>query len=495
MRAMSHRFGGMRTLQHVFLCALASLVLFAAPASAAERKIDIGASGICALKTSGVPACWSFQAWLDPRHGPLSAVSVGGTQHMGDDEVWSGVCALKVDGTPVCDPYSGARLPQYQVPSYLEKAIAIDAGDDYTCAIDASDNRLVCWGGSPVGGYDGAVKAVSVGSTEDGSVTCAIRTDDTPICFGEFYFRSPSTPPTDIGTVKAIDVGGYHACAIRTDGTPVCWGDNVYGESDPPDDVGEVISIDASRDFTCAVKTNGTPVCWGDSRFGRLDIPAGVGPLKSIVAPSTERCGIRTNGYAQCWDSTGNVRKYEPAPAGPQPPYGQQGVPYSHQFTSPAPPGLPATMHARTNGQVPPGLAMRPRSGRLSGTPTTPGTYTFTVRADNGIFRPVDRTFTMEISDDPPANTSRPRIIGTPKAGGRLHVEAGTWTGYPTYRFQWVRCDQTGNDCAGLRGATAGGYDLGADDVGSRMRVRVIATNPAGTTRKVSAPTAVVAPG
>lgn len=58
------------------------------------------------------------------------------------------------------------------------------------------------------------------------------------------------------------------------------------------------------------------------------------------------------------------------------PPAGAVGVPYSHTF--PAGSGDPPYTFAIT-GAVPPGLTLDTSTGVLSGTPTTPGMYIFTI--------------------------------------------------------------------------------------------------------------------
>lgn len=96
----------------------------------------------------------------------------------------------------------------------------------------------------------------------------------------------------------------------------------------------------------------------------------------------------------------------------------------------------------------------------------------------------------------PPANTTAPSISGTPQQGKTLTADHGVWSGTTpiTYSYQWRRCDATGNNCAGISGATARLYDLRGQDVGHTLRVRVTAHNSAGSASDDSAATAVVIP-
>jgi hypothetical protein len=99
----------------------------------------------------------------------------------------------------------------------------------------------------------------------------------------------------------------------------------------------------------------------------------------------------------------------------------------------------------------------------------------------------------------PPANTGEPTISGRAEQGARLDASRGMWTGTApiSYAFQWVRCgvdggQPDGGNCAIVSGATTDRYRLVRADVGSRMRVRVTATNADGSRTAASNPTAVV---
>lgn len=95
-----------------------------------------------------------------------------------------------------------------------------------------------------------------------------------------------------------------------------------------------------------------------------------------------------------------------------------------------------------------------------------------------------------------PANTSSPeiRVVGAaPIQDTRLTATAGTWSGSPplTFAFQWEQCDEGGDNCS-LAGGTASTYTPTAGDVGHTLRVKVTATNAAGSTTVQSSPTKVV---
>jgi hypothetical protein len=82
-----------------------------------------------------------------------------------------------------------------------------------------------------------------------------------------------------------------------------------------------------------------------------------------------------------------------------------------------------------------------------------------------------------------PVNTTRPSVSGVAQDGQTLTADTGKWSAMPEpeLRYQWRRCDQTGLVCAGITGATQSTYQLGPQDVGSRIRVRVYASNALGS--------------
>jgi len=98
-----------------------------------------------------------------------------------------------------------------------------------------------------------------------------------------------------------------------------------------------------------------------------------------------------------------------------------------------------------------------------------------------------------------PANVVEPDVDGRAEQGRTLATSRGRWTGTSpiSYSFRWVRCGAEGgrpdgSDCGLIIGATSSRYRIAAADVGSRLRVRVTATNADGAETVASNPTAVV---
>ncbi len=93
-----------------------------------------------------------------------------------------------------------------------------------------------------------------------------------------------------------------------------------------------------------------------------------------------------------------------------------------------------------------------------------------------------------------PENTAPPTISGTTEDGQTLSASAGSWTGAPSYAYQWQRCDAFGETCSGIEGATSSTYEAGFVDVGHRLRVLVTATNAGGSAEASSSAGAFIAP-
>ncbi|WP_324967094.1 hypothetical protein [Mycobacterium sp.] len=98
------------------------------------------------------------------------------------------------------------------------------------------------------------------------------------------------------------------------------------------------------------------------------------------------------------------------------------------------------------------------------------------------------------VAPAPPANTLAPSVSGTAQDGQTLTANVGSWSGTPalSYSYQWQSCDQSGNNCANVAGATQPTYQLGLGDVGTTLQVVVTASNSVGSSDAVSVVTPVV---
>ena len=94
-----------------------------------------------------------------------------------------------------------------------------------------------------------------------------------------------------------------------------------------------------------------------------------------------------------------------------------------------------------------------------------------------------DPTFPVApTSPSPPAVVHKPVLLGAAEEGTTLTGTVGTWTGAPTaYTYLWRRCDSAGANCVDLTGQGSRSYALSSADVGGKVKLRITATNGAGS--------------
>jgi alpha-tubulin suppressor-like RCC1 family protein len=182
----------------------------------------------------------------------------------------------------------------------------------------------------PVIGLGIGVKSVGVGSYH----SCALASDNGVKCWGLNNARQlgdntvyTSTTPLPVGGLEGgvltVTVGSFHNCAIMVAGGVKCWGDNSYGElgngtlysSSIPLDIanldGKVIALALPFSGSCALTDAGAVKCWGggDFRetifFGENITPTVVSGLdknvKAIVGGSSHACALTNAGAVKCW--------------------------------------------------------------------------------------------------------------------------------------------------------------------------------------------------
>jgi hypothetical protein len=111
-----------------------------------------------------------------------------------------------------------------------------------------------------------------------------------------------------------------------------------------------------------------------------------------------------------------------------------------------------------------------------------------TVRATNvnGTSQPAASAGTALVIDVPSA-TKAPHISGRARVGKKLSGNHGAWTYSASYRYQWLRCNGHGAGCSSIHRATHSTYRPTKHEAGHRLRLRVTATNAAGSATAVSA--------
>ena len=79
-----------------------------------------------------------------------------------------------------------------------------------------------------------------------------------------------------------------------------------------------------------------------------------------------------------------------------------------------------------------------------------------------------------------PANNTAPSIPGSAQEGDTIQCSPGSWSGNPSFTFQWLR------DGVAIAGATSQSYTLTAADVGHAVSCRVTGTNGGGSANATS---------
>jgi alpha-tubulin suppressor-like RCC1 family protein len=330
--------------------------------------VDAGRAHTCAISRDGTVWCWGANA--SGQLGIGSQVSHDlPTLVTGPSGVLSAAagdfhtCVALNDGTAWCwgannrgqlgDGSINFSLVPVQVTG-LTSVVAVAAGGEHSCAL-LSDQTLRCWGKNDKGQLgrpgadaldpvvveegDGLDLALSV--TAGSKHTCAVKTDDTPWCWGDKGSgrlgddaNSDQDVPVavDAGSglewVLGISAGEKHTCVVADNHAAWCWGEKDNGRlgDDWPADqpvpalvdtstfLGTVQTIAAGAAHTCAVNTAGAAWCWGVGADGRLGngfvgdqalpvevISSGLSSALEITAGGKHTCGLKTDHSLWCW--------------------------------------------------------------------------------------------------------------------------------------------------------------------------------------------------
>ena len=265
----------------------------------------------------------------------------------------------------------------------------------------------------------------------------------TPTVSGTFTFR-----------VRATNIAGYHEANFTL---PV--------SSPPPPPsivthpVNRTITEGSSTSFTIATSTveyvkmyqwqyrANTGASWNNVTNGGIYSGATAATLTLTNVP------VSYNGYQyRCiasieyttnnvWSETSSAATLTVTSVGTPPvitttslPNGTRGTSYSATLAAT---GTTPITWSIISGSLPTGLSMNASSGIISGTPSAVGTFTFTVRASNGINPDATRAFTIVIQELVyPSISSHPADKSIEeRTGASFSVAAINCTG--TFSYQW----------------------------------------------------------
>lgn len=249
------------------------------PPSALFTSIVGVGDGACGLKRDHSLECWNFdRLYLPPPSGELEGLLDGLP------------CALRSDGTLEC---WNAYFPSEGLPKMRSFSVA----SSHRCWVTL-DGTLSCSGTDDTGdAFPPCARFKSVSTGRYG--TCALRDDDTAICWS----GSTATLLVPAGTFRSVSLGweGDFACGLRSDGTLACWGDDTAGRATPP--AGRFIALATGATHACAVSVSNDITCWGDDADGQASPRPG--KYQSVSAKGSSTCALTTNGRAVCWGRLG----------------------------------------------------------------------------------------------------------------------------------------------------------------------------------------------
>jgi alpha-tubulin suppressor-like RCC1 family protein len=273
--------------------------------------VSVGQQHSCALLRSGSVACWG----------------ANGLGQLGDGSTHD-------------------RSAPTLVRGLYERAVAVSAGFEHTCALGKSGDVL-CWGANrfgqlgdgssvdrrhpvPVRGLSGAAVAVTAG----GRHSCALLGTGAVECWGADYaaqvgderVQSRAAPirVQGVGPAVAVSAGHAYTCAVERAGSVKCWGTNAYGQLGNgtvtarrrPTRVrgirGRALAVSAGERHTCALIRGGAVACWGANGIGQLGdgttsnrhvavAVEGLGAATSVTTAVAHSCALTKPGGVRCW--------------------------------------------------------------------------------------------------------------------------------------------------------------------------------------------------
>jgi len=320
-------------------------------------QIVAGDSSSAALKADGTVSVWGTN-WAGQRNVPAGLTDIvqiaAGNNHY-----------LALDSQGKVTAWGWNTSNQTTVPATLRRAKAVAAGFNTSYAL-TGDGRILAWGANdqgqatiPAGLTDVTALAAGCGHV------LALKGDGTVVAWGRNDMGQATVPAGLTGVVQ-IAAGDYHSVALKNDGTVVAWGANWTGQATVPTGLTGVAQISAEGDRSLAFKTDNSIVNWGFNP-DNITPPPAPGNVLGIAAGAKHALAL--------------VRKIQIAVDG-EIPIGTEG--YGLDFGLTASGGTGGSYTWSIQGDKPAWLTIDPATGKISGTPSTAGTYSFIVRASSG---------------------------------------------------------------------------------------------------------------
>ncbi|MBJ7469758.1 MAG: hypothetical protein JHD16_00570 [Solirubrobacteraceae bacterium] len=117
-----------------------------------------------------------------------------------------------------------------------------------------------------------------------------------------------------------------------------------------------------------------------------------------------------------------------------------------------------------------------------------------TINSDGNSFQAAQTQ--TPVSGSPPIilDANYAPLAAAPTVDDLLRSQPGEWAGTGLeFTYEWLRCDTAAQNCQPIAGADSSTYTVQGDDQGHRLRLRVTATNSAGSQTATSSPTGTIA--
>ncbi len=155
------------------------------------------------------------------------------------------------------------------------------------------------------------------GERSDRSISPACRVDS----YGQLSCWRSNLSRTPTGKFVSVDDDGYNACALRTDQTVVCWGVARNGWPHAPKTAFSRVSVGRQtsplhwgKEYACGLTNDGHIQCW---ESGREEFMFGLdGVYTAMEAGDDTVCGLKSSRDVECLASIKHVGE-RPLPEGP----------------------------------------------------------------------------------------------------------------------------------------------------------------------------------
>lgn len=244
-------------------------------------NIALGFRFGCALKKTGIVACWG-----DNDYGQANPKAIGRFMFG----------AIDIEG--------------------IENATKLAVGAKNVCVMLA-DSRVKCWGnnnfyGTTVeNGWNWDVVEVpglnNPKTLAMGLRTCVIEINNGLKCWG----NNTITVPVLSGAPQ-FTIGQTHACKLNADQSIRCWGNNAFyqlGSLDkqstnveiPRNSQFSAIGITAGPGITCVLADTGSVWCWGLGKSHTPIMVSGINDAIDIRVGLGQLCALLRSGKVWCW--------------------------------------------------------------------------------------------------------------------------------------------------------------------------------------------------